>query len=192
MKLVWAARERIPLDLQEFSSLLPESKLMERLIDRLYENWFVAREFGRWAVEVWANILKTKSGEKNENVFSPSSHSSKKTSHQLLQELWHSHNEIQWRSALEQYWVSIQYHHLNLELYMNRLYEKVRKFSDIQDWSSFLTEHYFRWLFTVPQYYEENVKCFRAAYENHSKSLDTIIQGLFLEYRQGIREEKDV
>lgn len=56
--LLSALRENVAADLIALSGVTPRSVLVEKLVERLYENLGIAREFGRWAVEAWSDALK--------------------------------------------------------------------------------------------------------------------------------------
>lgn len=55
--LAHALRERVVIDLLEFSPLLESEVLHARLAQRLYENQGISPPLARWAVEVWHTAL---------------------------------------------------------------------------------------------------------------------------------------
>jgi hypothetical protein len=105
-----------------------------------------------------------------------------------IAELWGCLDEGKWKAALDHYWDLVKPQNRALEEEMNTLSERVKSFSDIQDWYSFLLGKYFTWKYTAPNRLATTTKHFVRAYGADRGELNSIIRSLFAFDREDISE----
>ncbi len=70
-----------------------------------------------------------------------------------INNLWESHDEIDWKTALERYWSFVRPENIELERELNNLQLEMIDNLDQIGWYEFLHNKYFRWKYTAPNRY---------------------------------------
>lgn len=97
-----------------------------------------------------------------------------------MRDLWDSTSGEAWEAGLREYWQYIKDGNVGLEKDMCTLHERVKSFSDVEDWYSFLLDEFFRWKHTAPNRYASVTKVFRRGYETDRETLNSIVRSLFV------------
>lgn len=89
----------------------------------------------------------------------------------LIEDLWYSHNEAEWRSELDAYWSQVRPKDLDLYKEMDKLNVNMIRSMSAGEWFTFLLEKYFRWKYTAANRYTTTTNYLKK-YKEESKIED--------------------
>ena len=78
-----------------------------------------------------------------------------------INDLWESHDELEWKTSLEHYWSFVRPENIHLERELNSLNLELINNLDQTGWYEFLHNKYFRWKYTAPNRYASTTQALK-------------------------------